>query len=41
MHLEWIDKVVPVQFFGRYYYKVIYTGAFFTEAMYLLVNPYY
>ena len=30
-HLEYtfsIDKVVPVQFLGRYYYNAIYPGAF-------------
>ena len=46
-HLEQIfsiDKVVPVDlipFFGRYYYNVIYPGAFFTEAMHFFVDPYY
>ena len=26
-HIYSIDKVVPVEFFGRYYYSAIYPGA--------------
>ena len=39
-----VDKVVPADIlpiFGRYYYTTIYPGAFFTEAINFLVNPYY